>query len=432
MSGMASLPIATDDFFLAATNPVATRDQRNAEALALKLMQAPEVLKATEVVKFQWRSVAGANVSAQAWSLFDQMIEEYVFANVLKAVSSDANYPKAIGNFYGPPHEWFDMQVPGTRLGGDGPDSLYVAIAVDPSAHTEVHGQWLAPKPADFNANLFAAVSFRTTLEILTGEQLQADEQGRFVITLDPDPARGRRNHIQTRPHAKWLFIRQTRSDWRQVPSTLRVHRLEPPAADPISEQEIIRRAVEYMVDDVPNTYWWQAMSLALAPNTTSGPFKTGAVGGLVTQSAGFGRVVLEDDEALIVKVGHGGAGFRDVVLLNYWYITPDYRAHTSSFTNTQSVDNGDGTTTYVVSLQDPGIHNWLDPAGLRETHLVFRWQLIPPGSPEGPPFIETQLVKFSELPDRLGSAVKTVTPEERQRQLRERREQFDLRFVDR
>ncbi|MET0986642.1 MAG: hypothetical protein ABW034_14665 [Steroidobacteraceae bacterium] len=426
-----AVPIGTDDFFLSATNPVATRDQRDAEALALKLMQAPEVLAARKVVEFQWRSVAGPNVSAQAWTLFDQMIEEYVFANVLKAVSSDANYPKAIGNFYGPPHEWFGMKVPGTRLGGDGPDSLYVAIALDPTAHTEIHGRWLEPKPADFNANLFAAVSFRTTLDILTGQQLQADEQGRFVITLDPQPVGGRANHIQTRSHAKWLFMRQTRSDWRQVPSTLRVHRQEPPNADPIGEPEMVRRAVEYMVDDVPNTYWWQAMSLALAPNSTSGPFKTAAVGGLVSQSAGFGRVVLADDEALIIKVGHGGAGFRDIVLLNYWYITPDYSRHTSSFTNTQGVDNGDGTTTYVVSLQDPGIHNWLDPAGLKETHLVFRWQLIPPDSSEGAPFIETQLVKFSELPDRLGPSAKRVTAAERQQQLLQRRAQFQLRFVD-
>ncbi|MET0984004.1 MAG: hypothetical protein ABW034_01225, partial [Steroidobacteraceae bacterium] len=430
--GTGALPIDTDDFFLSRTNPVATRDQRDAEALALRLLQAPEVLAARKVVEFQWRSVAGPNVSAQAWTLFDQMIEEYVFANVLKAVSSDTNHPKAIGNFYGPPHEWFGVQVPGTRLAGDGPDSLYVAIAVDPTAHMEVHGQWLQPKPADFNANLFAAVSFRTTLEILTGQQLQADEQGRFVITLDPEPAGGRQNHIQTRPHAKWLFMRQTRSDWRQVPSTLRVHRREAPYADPIGEAEILRRAVEYMIDDVPNTYWWQAMSLALAPNSTSGPFKTAAVGGLVSQSAGFGRVVLADDEALIINVGHGGAGFRDIVLLNYWYITPDYSRHTSSFTNTQGIDNGDGTTTYVVSLEDPGIHNWLDPAGLHEAHLVFRWQLIPPDSPEGAPFIETRLVKFSELPDRLGRSVKRVTAAERQQQLKDRLAQFQLRFADR
>jgi hypothetical protein len=360
------------------------------------------------------------------------MIEEYVFANVLKAVASDANHPKAIGNFYGPPHEWFGTQVPGTRLGGDGPDSQYIAIAIDPSAHTEVHGQWLDPRPADFNANLFAAVSFRTTLEILAGANLKADEQGRFTITIDPEPAGTRINHIQTRPHAKWLFIRQTRSDWRQRPSTLRVVRCEPPAAPPISREEIIRRACEYMVDDVPNTYWWLAMSLALAPNTTSGPFRTSAVGGLVSQSAGFGRVVLADDEALIVKVGHGGAQFRDIVLLNYWYITPDYGRHTTSFTNTQGVDNGDGTTTYVVSVRDPGIHNWLDPVGLRETHLVLRWQLIPPVSPEGAPSIETRLVKFAALAEQLGSSVKRVTLEERKQQRLERFAQFQLRFVDR
>lgn len=432
MTVHAPIPPAPDGFFLSKTNPAATIDQRDAEALGIELMNAPEVVAARRVVEFQWRSVAGQNVSGQAWGLFDEMIEEYVFANVMKAVASDANHPKAIGNFYGPAHEWFGLKVPGTRLGGDGPDSQYVAIPVDPSAHMEVHGQWLDPKPADFNANLFAAMSFRTTLEILPGARMKADDQGRFVITVDAEPAGDRLNHIRTRPHARWLFIRQTRSDWRQRPGTLRVIRREPPSAPPISREEIVRRACEYMVDDVPNTYWWQAMSLALAPNSTSGPFKTAAVGGLVTQSAGFGRVVLADDEALIVKVGHGGAGFRDIVLLNYWYITPDYARHTSSFTNEQGADNGDGTTTYVVSLRDPGIHNWLDPAGLHETHLVLRWQLVPLDSPEGAPSVETRHVKFSELSACLGPTVKRVTDEERRQQRAGRLEQFELRFVDR
>ena len=422
-----------DGFFLSPDNPVATVDQRDAEALALRVMQTPAVAEGRKNVEFQWRSVAGRHVSAQAWALFDDMLTEYVFANVLKAVNSDANYPKVIGNYYGPPHEWFGLQVPGTRIGGDGPDTLYCAIPVDPHARLEIHGQWLEPRPADFNANLFGAVSFRSTLEILTGRQLVTDCQGRFVITLDLQPAGGRSNHIKTRSDAKWLLIRQTRSDWRQIPSAMRVRRLDPPTAPPISFEDITQRAVEYMRDDVPNTYWWIAMSLALAPNTTSGPFKTSAVGGLVSQSAAFGRLVLADDDAFIITVGHGGAGFRDVVLLNYWYMTIDFGHHTSSFTNTQAMDNGDGTTTYVVSIKDPGLFNWLDPVGLHETHLVFRWQLIPPATaPEGGPSLETQLVKFDDLPKLLGGKLERVSTNERTRQLTQRMAEYQQRFVDR
>jgi hypothetical protein len=420
-------------FFLSDTNPAANRDQKELEQLALKVMDTPEIAQARKGAEFQWLSVTPKEIREQNMSLFDDMITEYLFANVLKAVNSDANYPKVICNLYGPPHEWFGMNVPGCRIGGDCPDNYYAAIPIDPNARTEIYGEQIAPVPADFNANLFAAVSFRTTLEIITGVNLVVNDDGSFVITLDPEPANGRPNHIQTRPNGTWLFIRQTRGDWNQVPRTLRVRRLDPPSAPPISFEEIVRRAVEYIADDVPNTYWWMAMSLAIPANQSTGPFSTKTVGGLVSQSAGFGHVILENDEALIVTVGHGGAGFRDIVLLDYWYRSIHYDNHTSSFTDRQGQDNGDGTTTYVVSLKDPGVYNWLDPVGLHQTHLVFRWQLLPLDLPKGEvePFIKTELVQLDELEKRLSSAVPRITQSERQQQIATRKEAYQRRYVD-
>lgn len=421
------------EFFLSATNPAATKDQRDLEQLALKVMATPEIAQARKGAEFQWLSVTPKDISEQNRSLFDGMITEYLFANVLKAVNSDVNYPKVVCNLYGPPHEWFGMEVPGTRIGGDCPDNYYAAIPIDPAARTEIYGEQIDPVPADFNANLFAAVSFRTTLDIITGTNLVVNDDGSFVITLDPEPANGRPNHIQTRPDGTWLFIRQTRGDWNQVPRTLRVRRLDPPAAPPISFEQIVKRAVEYIADDVPNTYWWMAMSLAIPANKTTGPFSTKTVGGLVSQSAGFGHVVLQDDEALIITVGNGGAGFRDIVLLDYWYRTIHYDTHTSSFTDRQGRDNGDGTTTYVVSLKDPGVYNWLDPVGLHETHLVFRWQLLPLELPEGEvePFIKTELVKFDALESVLSASVPRAALSDRQSQLEERSNTYRKRYVD-
>jgi hypothetical protein len=48
---------------------------------------------------------------------------------------------------------------------------------------------------------------------------------------------------------------------------------------------------------------------------------------------------------------------------------------------------NEDGTRTYVVSLRDPEVSNWLDADGLEEGTLLIRWQQIgAAGSPGAEP----------------------------------------------
>jgi hypothetical protein len=68
----------------------------------------------------------------------------------------------------------------------------------------------------------------------------------------------------------------------------------------------------------------------------------------------------------------------------------------------------------------------------LHETHLVFRRQLIPPAAAlDGGPSLETQLVKFNEVPKLLGEKLKRVSVAERTQQLTQRLAEFQLRFVD-
>ena len=100
--------IEPDGHFLSATNPLATADQRDLEALAITLTETPVVVKARKIVESFWRAAAGRNMmSAQAWAVFDDMITEYIFNNALTAANADANHPKLVSFVFAPPHEWF-------------------------------------------------------------------------------------------------------------------------------------------------------------------------------------------------------------------------------------------------------------------------------------------------------------------------------------
>ena len=188
-----------DGYFLSATNPTATADQRDLEALALRVIDMPVVQQAKAQMAQRWKTIVGRDITAEALMRYDELVEEFAFNYVLKAVNSDANYPKVLNHNYGPPHQWFGMKVPGSRGGGgDGPDQNYVIIPIDSQARYELHGQRLDPKLGDVPFTLTGNFSLSMTLGSLDWQDVKFNADDSFVITLDPEPANGRPNHIQT------------------------------------------------------------------------------------------------------------------------------------------------------------------------------------------------------------------------------------------
>lgn len=118
-------------------------------------------------------------------------------------------------------------------------------------------------------------------------------------------------------------------------------------------------------------------------------------------------------------------------MLKDNFFRTFDYWHRTSNMNNAQGIPNADGSTTYVISIQDPGVHNWLDPAGFHELLVVHRWQGLPTAGLKTEPWVKSQWVKLGELDGALPPGMKRVTPAERERQLAERLAQFQLRYVD-
>jgi hypothetical protein len=425
--------IALDGHFLSATNPIANVEQRDLEAIAIRILQMPVAQQGKAQVAQRWKTLVGRDMTSEALSRFDELVEEFAFNYVLKAVNSDANYPKVLGHLYGPPHEWFGMSVPGSRgSGGDGPDQNYSIIPIDGYARFELHARRLDATLADVPFTLTGNSSLTMTLGSLDWQDVRFNPDDRFVITLDPQPANGRSNHIQTKLESRYLFIRDCRADWRQVPNSYRVKRLDPPTAEPLTINQMAERAARLMVDDVAPMYWFMRTFAGLEANTVTVPFGTGAIGGLVSQMISLARLKLADDEAFVVTAGSGGAPFRDLVLHDFWFRSFRYWQHTSSMNNAQGIPNGDGSTTYVISPQDPGVHNWLDTVGFHELLVVHRWQgLRPKSGAEGSPWVRGELVKLKALDRSLPVGMKRVTPAERQQQLAERLRTFKLRYVD-
>jgi hypothetical protein len=419
---------------LTSGNPLATAQQREVEALAISIMQTPAVQAAMKTVAGRWKLMVGpANITPEAQSLFNAFITEYVFHYTLMAVVGDPNYPKIVRSIYAPPHRWFGMNVLGSRSGGgDNADNDYTMIPVQHGNRYEIHGRRFASGPADIPLVVIGNPSTSMIIgsyDIVNGINIGRD--GRYTLTVGPEPSSDP-NHIQTAPGAMYLFIRFSRSDWRQLPDALAVRRLGRPTAPKWNTAQITARAVSLMSEDVPPELFFTRSVLAGAgtPNTVSPPASSGGTGGLPAQSTSFAQLNLTNDQAFIVTVGTGGAAYHSLQLYDFWFTSLDYWEAQTTLNNAQSAPNPDGTITYVVSKHDPGVANWLDTTGLQYLIMVHRWQRVPsPPGPAGSPSISGKLVNFTDVATNLPAGVPTVTPAQRRQQLADRSGTFALRY---
>ena len=157
---------------------------------------------------------------------------------------------------------------------------------------------------------------------------------------------------------------------------------------------------------------------------------------GLKGQYSAFGTFDLKPDEALILTLPDTQADYLGVQLASRWFVSLDYRTHISSLTRAQTRPDSDGAIRYVIAHKDPGVWNWLDPAGYKEGLIMIRWQGLEGqglegqglgGKPDNQP--QAQLVKLDDLAAHLPPETVFVTPPERREQLKQRLRSIGLRF---
>jgi len=420
------------DFLLATTNPIANRDQMAAEEDALAVLKTQTYKDARTRTAFLWRLAYGEDARAEALPMFEEAMDEYAFNYVLKAVASDENYPRLVRDFM-PPHSWFGRSLPGARMGGDNPDNCYRVGGVAHGARYEVSGKVIGRPAANVSFTLVANYGTSVTLQTLDFNDVERASDGSFTITIDATPAQGRRNHLCTAPGCKFLFVRDSMSDWNQeTPLALCLRRVDAPSADPLTIEQMAARAAHRMIEEVPLYYWFTRLFSGKPVNTFSVQLASGSLGGLVTQAGAQGRLKLADDEAAVVTVDPAGATYAGIVVHDWWFRTRPYWSHTASLTSPASTPDADGRFTYVVSAADPGVHNWIDTGGMRETLILYRWQGLPAQKVrQGPAIDPVRVVKLSELPRVLPKETVMTNSQGRAQQLESRLRGFARRLIE-
>jgi len=128
-----------------------------------------------------------------------------------------------------PPHSWYGLDVPGSRILYDNPDTIYRFMGVNAASTYVIRGQSLTRfrlKPVQ--------CADRTVGEHDAGPERTRprDQPGRtFTITVSSAPAApGQKNHLQLPNDATLIAARNTLSDWNnQQPMTLSIERASGP-----------------------------------------------------------------------------------------------------------------------------------------------------------------------------------------------------------
>ena len=316
------------------------------------------------------------------------------------------------------------------KQGGDNTDALYVGAPINGTDTYRIYGK-------RGSARYFSVTVVESgntpwgggVGNVMFGDQIKVEEDGTFELMVGPEPQPGK-NWLRTTPNAYRLTFRQFFADWEgEDPMEAHIDRLTgdgaPPQLTPEGVAEGLASAAHWLNWSV--TYWadqinkWKAQPNKFLSYRQLDNNKIDATPGGEPIIAFW---ILPPDEALIVRVRPPKADYWALEFGNYWWETMDYRNRLASTNCHHAALEEDGELIVVVSHDDPGLPNWLDPSGHSEGYLTFRWMLA-----EGCPVPEVAQVKRTELFDHLPAGVRRISKEDRREQLAARRRGVQHRF---
>ncbi|GLU37319.1 hypothetical protein [Pseudomonas sp. NBRC 100443] len=412
-------------------NPLATTQQLDTERLALRLSEHPAVRSAREQARCRLLADDPAIATGEGRLGLERALDQWTLALAMREANGNPGAPQITWNVDNTPRPWHGHFYPGAALAVDNPDNVNREMPIDGASRYLLRGHFAANRTANFSLKLEVEpqdhAGIGEHLWMLTSQEIECDEQGRFSVGIGPQPIEGVANHIQTRPGRLTLYARDSFSDWRQQATMLSIERLDGPAFPVgLDEGQLVRRVADFLPAFVS---FWSGFKNGFLdqprPNTLVGPIGRQANWGYL---AG-GRFELADDQALLITIEHAGARYSGFQVADPWTVAPDPLYRQSSLNSSQQATNPDGSVTFVVSVSDPGVHNWIDTCGLHHGWLLLRWQGFAAEIDASSLIRGCQLVDLAALAAHLPPGCPTVTLEQRRAQIEPRALQYRLRF---
>ncbi|MDB5394794.1 MAG: hypothetical protein JWM91_2300 [Rhodospirillales bacterium] len=403
--------------------------QDDLETKALRLLSHPAILRARR--DGEERLIASLpNATPESHAIFKTAMDELTYFGIMNGLNDDPAYPR-VTVVQRPARHVGGQQTPAPKGLDENPDTVYRIVPMDGASTYILSGQVVGHRPQVVEFSLLGDDWF--TVGNVSGETLEVASDGRFTITVAPEPADGRTNYIQTRAGASFMVVRDTIADWKHQRATrLAVARTGGPSSQPRSEAEEIRSVVAKINRFFFETIRLHELAFRQPANVFPQPLIRSEYGMLVTQAYSIGHFALEEGEALVLSLQPGGAGYLTVPVTTIWGTTRDPVHRMSSLNSLQAEPNPDGSFTFVVSVADHGFRNWIDPEGVPEGLIFLRWAAIEGERAGGTvPAVEAKVLAIDDLFANLPTRPARIDQEWRRRQLDQRARDYDRRWLD-
>lgn len=250
---------------------------------------------------------------------------------------------------------------------------------------------------------------------------LQLDANGNFEILVSaarPDGFAG--TWLPIKPGASVLMTRYRSYDWiNEVDPVMSVECLDPVTPKKrLTPDEITARINQMAAMPVAAMRLFYAMQNQVKANVGLNVFEPSRYGGALSRQIYIPAVYdFESDEALIVETELPEMRrYWNFQLNDPYFNAVEYVYRLSSTNGHFARISSDGRFRGVIALEDPGVPNWLDPAGFRQGTIYGRWYDC-----DSHPLPTLTRVKLAELRNHLPPDTPVVTPEERAEELRQR-----------
>ena len=235
-------------------------------------------------------------------------------------------------------------------------------------------------------------------------------------------------NWLPLHPEAEFIMVRQRSYDWGvEREARLAIERVGADPLKPRQTPEQIDRQMRALLGGFAqrlSRMWLTYQNSAIQRGVINKVELADFGGAVPVQAYWQGMFQFEADEALILETELPATQRYWTVQLNdeLWNAVP-FVYRQSSLNGHQARLVRDGLFRAVISLEDPGVHNWLDPAGTRNGMLIGRWY----GADTLPiPTLTRMPVK--DVRRHLPDDTQVFSSEERSAQLRARRLGAQLR----
>lgn len=250
---------------------------------------------------------------------------------------------------------------------------------------------------------------------------IDVDAAGNFELIFSarrPDGWTG--NWAPIDPEATGMMVRFRSYDWaNEVDPVIAIECLDPVGPKPrLTPNEIDARIVEMAKFPARKTRSYYRMQNGVKDRVGFNRFEPTRMKGALAKQVYWPAVFQFDaDEALIIETDlPAHRPYWNIQLNDPLFSALEYVYRLSSLNGHSARISSDGRFRAVIALEDPGVPNWLDPAGYSEGGIYGRWFDC-----DSAPTPVIKRVKLRELLDHLPADTPVVTAEERAEELRQR-----------